>query len=218
MKRWIYGVVFAVFAAVCAIVLMRYRGGDGDRQVTSLQVLPDEVHNGFAKSNNVTTIATLPKDTADNDSDGDGDDSGDSGQETEPPSPKTQEDIEEEIVDAFDGLTDKWMSTGKGLASMKDVDEFVAAFKRIPKSRQDECIHRALNLVSDDNVMVLAGILMDKDVEKETVETVYNDILNRDEDVKKPILEQIFKDKTHPCWADTAWILDVTGELPTNQK
>ena len=34
------------------------------------------------------------------------------------------------------------------------------------------------------------------------------------EDVKKPILQQIFKDKTHPCWADTAWILDVTGELP----
>ena len=31
---------------------------------------------------------------------------------------------------------------------------------------------------------------------------------------KKPILQQIFKDKTHHCWADTAWILDVTGELP----
>ena len=41
-----------------------------------------------------------------------------------------------------------------------------------------------------------------------------NDILNRDEDVKKPILQEIFKDKSHPCWADTAWILDVTGELP----
>ena len=24
---------------------------------------------------------------------------------------------------------------------------------------------------------------------------------------------KIFKDKSHPCWADTAWILDVTGEL-----
>ena len=31
---------------------------------------------------------------------------------------------------------------------------------------------------------------------------------------KKPILQQIFKDKTHHCWADAAWILDVTGELP----
>ena len=31
---------------------------------------------------------------------------------------------------------------------------------------------------------------------------------------KMPILQQIFKDKTHPCWADTAWIFDVTSELP----
>ena len=50
--------------------------------------------------------------------------------------------------------------------------------------------------------------------DKEIVETVYNDILNRSEEVKKPILQQIFKDKSHPCWTDTAWILDVTGELP----
>ena len=54
------------------------------------------------------------------------------------------------------------------------------------------------------------GVTMDKEI----VETVYNDIVNRDEDVKKPILQQIFKDKSHPCWADTAWILDVTDELP----
>ena len=62
--------------------------------------------------------------------------------------------------------------------------------------------------------MLLAGILMDKTVDRKIVETVFNDILNRDEGVKKPILQQIFKDKTHPCWADAAWILDVTGELP----
>ena len=76
------------------------------------------------------------------------------------------------------------------------------------------CIHRALNLIPDENVMLLAGVVMDKTMDKEIVETVYNDILNRDEDVKKPILQEIFKDKSHPCWADTAWILDVTGELP----
>ena len=30
--------------------------------------------------------------------------------------------------------------------------------------------------------------------------------------------EKIFKDKDHPCWADTAWILDVTGELPQKEE
>ena len=64
---------------------------------------------------------------------------------------------------------------------------------------------------------LLAGILFDKSQHREILELVYNDILNRDEDVKKPILREVFKDKEHPCWADTAWILDVTGELP-NKK
>lgn len=123
------------------------------------------------------------------------------------------------LVEGFDSLVDVWsgLSDGREKAksvTMADVDKFAAAFRKLPKNRRDECIHRALNLIPDENVMLLAGVLMDKTMDKEIVETVYNDVLNRDEDVKKPILQQIFKDKSHPCWADTAWILDVTGELP----
>ena len=121
---------------------------------------------------------------------------------------------EERLVEAFDALTDKWMEPSADGVTMADVDAFAQQFKKIPPSRSEECLHRALNLVPDENVMLLAGILMDKSIEQSIVETVYNDILNRDEEVKKPILQQIFKDRTHPCWADTAWILDVTGELP----
>ena len=145
------------------------------------------------------------------------------GDEAEEPSdePQTEEEKreaeEEKLVDAFDDLTDKWQEPSKSGVTMADIDNFVKSFRRIPKARQDECIHRALNLIPDENVMLLAGILMDKTMDKEIVETVYNDILNRDEDVKKPILQQIFKDKTHPCWANTAWILDVTGELPKDK-
>ena len=132
--------------------------------------------------------------------------------------PRTEEEKreaeEEKLVNAFDDPTDKWMEPASKGVTMTDVDAFAKAFRRIPKARRDECVHRALNLIPNENVMLLAGILMDKSMDKEIVETVYNDILNRDEDVKKPILQQIFKDKSHPCWADTAWILDVTGELP----
>ena len=135
--------------------------------------------------------------------------------ESEPQTEEEKREAEEEkLVDAFDDLTDKWQEPSAKGVTMADIDNFAASFRKIPKARQDECIHRALNLIPDENVMLLAGVLMDKTMDKEIVETVYNDILNRDEDVKKPILQQIFKDKTHPCWADTAWILDVTGELP----
>ena len=152
----------------------------------------------------------------------------DSAEEAEPETPEdtkeeplTEEEKreaeEEKIVNDFDDLTDKWQEPSAKGVTMADIDSFAASFRKIPKARQDECVHRALNLIPDENVMLLAGILMDKSMDKEIVETVYNDVLNRDEDVKKPILQQIFKDKTHPCWADTAWILDVTGELPKNK-
>lgn len=132
--------------------------------------------------------------------------------------PKTEEEIreaeDEKKVEAFEALTDKWMEPSKAGVTMKDVDEFAAQFRKLPKARKTECLQRALNLIPDENVMLLAGILMDKTQDRELVELVYGDVLNRDEAVKKPILQQIFKDKSHPCWADTAWILDVTGERP----
>lgn len=124
---------------------------------------------------------------------------------------------EERLVEAFDDLTDKWMEPAKDGVTMQDIDTFVRRFKSVPADRKDECLHRALNLVPDENVMLLAGILLDKSLDKEMIELVYNDVLNRDEEVKKPILQEIFKDKEHPCWADTAWILDVTGELPVKK-
>ena len=128
---------------------------------------------------------------------------------------RTQE--AEEPVAAFDALTDRWIAPRKDGVTMKDVDDFVAQFRKVPKPHRKGCLQRALNLVPDENVMLLAGILLDKSQDKELITTVYNDVLNRDESVKKPILQQIFKDKDHPCWADTAWILDVTGGLPAKK-
>ena len=124
-----------------------------------------------------------------------------------------REQEEEKQVDAFDALTDKWMEPAKDGVAMKDIDAFVAQFKKVPKSRKEECLQRALNLVPDENIMLLAGILMDKEEDKELVELVFNDVLNRDDEMKQVLLNQIYKDKSHPCWADAAWILDVTGKV-----
>ena len=122
---------------------------------------------------------------------------------------------EEKLVEEFDGAVDAWVGeSAKTPPSMADVDAFVAKFKRVPAKRREECLQRALNLIPDDNVMLLAGVLMDRGIDREYVELVYNDVLNRSEEVKGTILQEIFKDRTHPCWADTAWILDATGALP----
>ncbi len=134
---------------------------------------------------------------------------------------EAEEKAEEEskIVDEFYSAVDKWIKPSKGkTVSMADVDAFREAFRKVPKKRKEECVHRALNLIPDDNVMLLAGILFDKEQDKTILDLVFNDILNRDEDVKKPILKEVFKDREHPNWADTAWILDVTGELPASGR
>lgn len=121
---------------------------------------------------------------------------------------------EEALVAAFDAVTTQWMeSTGKSVTA-DDALQFCDRFNQLPKNRKEECLQRALNLIPDENIGLLTGILMDKSQDKGLIQLVYHDVLNRGEDVKKPILEEIFRDREHPCWADTAWILDVTGTLP----
>lgn len=95
--------------------------------------------------------------------------------------------------------------------SIKDVEDFRKALARVPDESRDECLHRALNLIPDENALLLAGVLLDKSFGKDVLEAVFNDILNRDDSAKLPILKNLYKDRTHPCWADAAWILDVTG-------
>lgn len=110
-------------------------------------------------------------------------------------------------------MTDAWREPIGRPITIEEIQRFSRQFKNVPPESRDDCINRALNLIPDENVMLLAGILMDKSNSKELLDTVYSDLLNRDESVKMPILRQILKDKSHPCWADTAWVLDVTSEL-----
>ena len=139
-----------------------------------------------------------------------GDDKG-----SEPTEEEKAEAKADEQVEAFDALTDKWMEPKEGKApTMDDIDEFVEQFRKLPADRKDECIHRALNLIPDENVMLLAGVLMDKGQDAETIDAVFSDILNRDESVKLPVLREVIKDTKHPCWKDAAWILDVTKQAP----
>ena len=124
----------------------------------------------------------------------------------------SKSDCDRREVDAFDALVDGWMEARPAGVSIEDVEDFRKALARVPDESRDECLHRALNLIPDENALLLAGVLLDKSFGKDVLETVFNDILNRDEQVKLPLLKSIHKDRAHPCWADAAWILDVTGE------
>lgn len=201
LKKWI--VLACVAAAAVALLLF----------TRSSSVVPAEEQTEVATSDAATVEPDAPPtDEAETEP----------AEPAEPAEEKSEEELleeeEEKKVDAFDSLTDKWMEKEGGEVTMKDMDDFVAAFKAVPDDRKEECLHRALNLVSDDHVLLLAGILFDKTVDKDHIELVFNDVLNRDEEVKKLILPRIYKDKAHPCWADAAWILDATGETPNKEN
>lgn len=116
----------------------------------------------------------------------------------------------------FDGLVRRWSGRATGEVTMDDVDEFVGAFGHLTGKMKKDSLRRALNLIPDRNVMLLAGILMDRRQDGETLKTVFQDVVNREEKVKKPILESIYRDRTHPCWPDVQWIFEVTGESPAS--
>ena len=147
--------------------------------------------------------------------DGDGDDAA-----AERTAEEKAEAEADKLVEEFDELTDKWTETAKKSSppTMDDIDAFVEKFRKVPADRKDECIHRALNLIPDENVMLLAGVLMDKGQDEETVDAVFSDILNRDESVKLPVLREVIKDTKHSCWKTAAWILDVTKQAPTGES
>ena len=149
---------------------------------------------------------------------GDGRQPADAAEDDEEEKPEADEQPEKEEpmseADAFDAVVDKWMEPSEKGVTMDDVDAFAAAFRAVPEDAREDGIRRALNLIPDENALLLAGVLMDKSQGKDIVELVFNDVLNRGEEVKMPILKQIFKDKSHPCWADAAWIFDATGEEP----
>ena len=213
-KAVVTGAALAV-AALVVIVVMRVDRGVHDAPQSQSGEVALEEERGAREAARPAAAATAGRGIPAASQSEEGESPSDAN--AEPEEPQTEEEKleaeKEKLVNDFDDLTDRWTEPSPKGVTMADVDGFAKSFRRLPKERQDECVHRALNLIPDENVMLLAGILMDKSMDKEIVETVYNDVLNRDEDVKKPILQQIFKDKAHPCWADTAWILDVTDEI-----
>lgn len=117
---------------------------------------------------------------------------------------------EREAVESFYAAIESWREPREGGPSPEDMEAFSKAFNRIPEERRIDEIHHANNLIPDENLLLLAGILFDKRQNKDVLDAIYSDVLNRSEEAKMPVIRQIFKDKSHPCWADAAWILDVT--------
>ena len=111
----------------------------------------------------------------------------------------------ESLVDALAEMTDA--PTKERMASVKE------SFDKLDKNDQLDAVHRAVNLLPDEQFTSLFGILYDKRENAEVLDVIFSDALNRNEEIKVPMMKDLVVDKEHPMFFESARILDVTGEL-----
>jgi len=83
------------------------------------------------------------------------------------------------------------------------------AFRELDEDNKMEEVHHAMNLLPDESVSVMYGVLFDKTQSEEIMDVIFSDILNRDEDIKNPMMRAIREDETHPMYTESARILEV---------
>jgi len=82
-------------------------------------------------------------------------------------------------------------------------------FNALTPEAKLENINHAVNLLPDETVAVINGILFDTTQPGEVIAVIFHDLLNRDESIKNPMMEEIVKNKAHPMYVESARILDI---------
>lgn len=83
------------------------------------------------------------------------------------------------------------------------------ALGNIDPSLRLQSLQMAINLLPDEHFPVLYGILLDKSLPADLLEVIFDDALNRSEELKIPMMEFLRKDRDHPCFFEAARILDI---------
>ena len=125
---------------------------------------------------------------------------------------------EEKRVEAWESLIDS-VSEQTSPPTQEQAEQIKKALHKLNKEDQMDGIQGALNLLPDEQFALLYPILFDKTEDPEILDAIFSDALNRDDEIKIPIMKELYKDKTHPMYVESARILDATGELdePTGE-
>lgn len=120
--------------------------------------------------------------------------------------------VREKAVESWEALLDRVIEQ-KEVPAAKQAKGIKETFDKLAKEDQMEGIHQALNLLPDEQFPTLYAILFDKSERPEVLDAIFSDALNRPEELKNPLMKELVKDKEHPCFFESARILDVIGEL-----
>ena len=113
---------------------------------------------------------------------------------------------------AFDAFVERqddetWQPT------QADIAKFKSLFDQLDAEQQLEQIPHAQNLFSDSSFGFLKAILLDPAESQEVLESIYNDLLNRPEELKYPVLREVYQVKQHPLRGEIEELDEMMGNL-----
>lgn len=118
----------------------------------------------------------------------------------------------EKAVEVWDRFIEE-AAARTGVPTMEEAARFKEEFRKLDAADRMDGIQNALNLLPDGQFSLVYPILFDKTENADILDEIFSDALNRDEEIKVPIMKEIYKDKEHPMFVEAARILDATGEL-----
>lgn len=93
------------------------------------------------------------------------------------------------------------------------VRRLLQGFERLPLEAQTEYIAHALNLCEDDNYGEVESIYLRSDTPAEIREQIFDDVLNRPDEVKLPIMARTMEAPSHPLAGEARDILTLYLDL-----
>lgn len=190
-----FSVIIASALAICAAVFMMMDlGEEGDTREETFRsrVIPEE-RADIADEEERAVEVEYVEDSAP-------DESSDDEEEA-----KTEE---VDVADEFFGFLEQIRDFDTPM-NRKAVTAFKRVFDSLTEEEKLENVHHAVNLIGDENIACLEEILFDLSEPREVMETIYHDILNREEELKTRILKRLSKSSDHPLQSDAAEILDL---------
>jgi hypothetical protein len=85
-------------------------------------------------------------------------------------------------------------------------------FQKIHPDDQLEPLQQALMMFTDQQFLVMYHILFDPEQNPEVLEAIFDNALNRSEELKIPLMTKLRENPEHPCAFESARILDVISD------
>lgn len=117
----------------------------------------------------------------------------------------------ESAVHFWDDNIDTLITSGE-MPSIEQIAAFKKAFDLVDQRDRMDCICRALNLLPDEQFVVLRDILLDTKEDELVLDALFCDMLNRSDEIKYTMMDDIIGVDNHPLRWEAARIQDAIAD------